>query len=392
MLAMAKRWPEAAVAYADIVAAEGSNVPRLRLAAAASALEAGRHDPKWRERGIALLAGGPADDPLLAPAREKVAANPNVAGRTLGGLLRSPAEGVGELLLRVAVDLGRERVFAPSLVFARLATFAAPDLPEAWIATADLLARDGRRPLALGAIDRLETFGPAYARIAAARRAGILADDGRYADATRIMAAVAGAPQSGAEEWSALADIERRAGDFAAAAAHFGRAIDLLPADAGPERRAMLLFLRGSSEEQGGDWPAAEKHLRETLALVPDNPIYLNYLGYSLLDRGLKPAESRALIERAFAAAPESGAIIDSMGWSLFVAGDYAGAVALLERARAAEPADPTVADHLGDALWRTGRRIEARYAWTAALDQEPPAKLKDRLLAKRDLGLDLAR
>jgi len=65
--------------------------------------------------------------------------------------------------------------------------------------------------------------------------------------------------------------------------------------------------------------------------------------------------------------------------------------VRLLEMARAAEPADPTVADHLGDALWRAGRRIEARHAWASAAALDPDAKQALLLQKKLDFGLDVA-
>jgi Flp pilus assembly protein TadD len=73
------------------------------------------------------------------------------------------------------------------------------------------------------------------------------------------------------------------------------------------------------------------------------------------------------------------------------VRGNYAQAVDLLEQARAAEPSDPTVADHLGDALWRVGRRIEARHAWASALTLEPSEAMAARLKRKIDYGLDIA-
>jgi Flp pilus assembly protein TadD len=110
-----------------------------------------------------------------------------------------------------------------------------------------------------------------------------------------------------------------------------------------------------------------------------------------LLDRRQKLPEARALIARAYKAAPENGAIIDSMGWAEFVAGNYPEAVQLLEKARAAEPADPTIADHLGDALWRAGRKFEARHAWTSAAALSPEAKLAALLGRKLDFGLDVA-
>jgi predicted negative regulator of RcsB-dependent stress response len=60
----------------------------------------------------------------------------------------------------------------------------------------------------------------------------------------------------------------------------------------------------------------------------------------------------------------------------------------LLERAAAGSPAEPTINEHLGDAYWTSGRELEARYAWRAAL---VTAEEKDRarLNAKIDGGLD---
>ena len=79
------------------------------------------------------------------------------------------------------------------------------------------------------------------------------------------------------------------------------------------------------------------------------------------------------------------------MGWAEYVSGNYAEAVRLLEKARASEPGDPTIADHLGDALWKSGRRIEARHAWASAAALSPEPKLSAALAHKMDFGLDVA-
>jgi Flp pilus assembly protein TadD len=152
-----------------------------------------------------------------------------------------------------------------------------------------------------------------------------------------------------------------------------------------------LWFLRGSMKERAQDWPGAEADLRRALSLSPDEPVVLNYLGYSLLDRGLKPEEARMLIEKAASLRPGDGGIIDSLGWSQYQQGLYPEAVETLERASELEPTDPTVTDHLGDAYWQMGRRIEARFRWQAALAMDPAADQAARIRAKLDYGLDAA-
>jgi tetratricopeptide (TPR) repeat protein len=389
LLALDRRWPEAAEAYARIVAAEGAGVARLRIAAAAAALEASRKDPSWRTRAITTLGGGPERDPMLMDARARLMANPAIEGRKLGGLPAKAQEGLALMMLRVAVDLARERAIGPAINFARLATLADPAMPEAWLITSDTLARGDKPDLALQALDPVPDTVP-WDLLVDTRRVSILMAQERNAEATAIAARLAARPDAGPEDWSRLADIARRAGNNAEAANHYARALALLPAEPGPVH-AQLWFLRGTANELAGNWPEAEADLRKAVDQAPENALYLNYLGYSLLDRRQKLEEARALIGRAYKAAPENGAIIDSMGWAEFVAGNFQEAVQLLEKARAAEPADPTIADHLGDALWRAGRKIEARHAWTSAAALSPEPKLAAIVSRKLEFGLDVA-
>lgn len=389
VLALAQRWPEAAEAYRALVEADGVGAPRMRVAAAAAALEASRQQPEWRERAIRILGSGPADDPVLADARQRLIASPRMAGRELGLAAQRPADAVGLLFLRLATDLARDRNPAPSLAFARLATFAAPGIPETWLVTADTLGRQEQVALALEALDNAPQAGP-LRRATLWRRAALLAAAGDHEAARTALRPLVDAPDATVEDWVRLADVDRMAEHHAGTIESMSRAIALLGDDVRPEH-GYLFFLRGAAHEQADRFAEAEADLRRALELQPDNAIYLNYLGYSLLDRGLKLDEAEALIARAFAAEPENGAIIDSMGWAAFMRGRYEEAVELLEKARAAEPADPTIADHLGDALWRVGRRIEARHAWAAARALDPPEKLGNRIDLKLAYGLDAA-
>ncbi|QMW23117.1 tetratricopeptide repeat protein [Sandaracinobacteroides saxicola] len=383
MLAAAGRWDEAAEAFGAIVATEGANVPRLRVAAAACLVKVGR-----RDAAITMLGGGPRDDAQLAAARAKLLAGRDIGDRESGGLLLRPADGVANLFLRVSADLSRERANPVSLYFARLGSFAAPDFPEALLMVADQLARQGQGEQALVALRGVG--GERFVRPVAGRTSAILADAKRMDAARDVLAGLTQRADVVPEDWMRLADLERRAGNYRAAAAAVSKAIALLPTPARPED-AFFFFLRGSALEQAGDWAAAEPDLRKAVELSPDNATLLNYLGYSLLDRGLKMAEAATLIERALKAEPDNGAIIDSAGWLAYRQGRYDEAVSLLQKAVAAEPADPTIADHLGDALWMAGRRIEARFAWAQAASLEPSATLAPKLAKKLDYGLEVA-
>jgi predicted negative regulator of RcsB-dependent stress response len=114
----------------------------------------------------------------------------------------------------------------------------------------------------------------------------------------------------------------------------------------------------------------------------------LNYLGYSYLDRGVNLKEARRLIEMAYTKRPDDGYIIDSLGWMLFVLGEYDKAVTHLEKAVEAAPADATINEHFGDALWKVGRRTEARYQWQRALTLDVEDAQRASISKKLEQGL----
>ena len=149
-----------------------------------------------------------------------------------------------------------------------------------------------------------------------------------------------------------------------------------------------LYYMRGVVLAQGDHWPQAEADLKKALALKPDDPELLNFLGYSWVDRGEHLTEARVLIEKAAAGKPDSGAILDSLGWVYYKLGDFKGAVAQLEKAATLEAADPDINDHLGDAYWRVGRRTEARFQWDKVLTLSPGDKTRADAQAKLKGGL----
>ena len=98
----------------------------------------------------------------------------------------------------------------------------------------------------------------------------------------------------------------------------------------------------------------------------------MNYLGYSLADRGQNLAAARAMIAQALAQRPNDGAILDSLGWVMLRQGEAADAVRTLQHAVETAPEDATINGHLGDAYWAAGARLEATYQWRRALALNP--------------------
>lgn len=147
-------------------------------------------------------------------------------------------------------------------------------------------------------------------------------------------------------------------------------------------------YARAISYHEANRWTEAEADFRTALDLEPDQPNVLNYLGYSLVERGEKLEEALEMIQRAVARAPNNGAIVDSLAWALFRLGRVEEAVAPMERAAQLMATDPIVNDHLGDVLWTVGRRDEALYQWQRALSFDPEPDLADQIRDKLENGL----
>ena len=184
-----------------------------------------------------------------------------------------------------------------------------------------------------------------------------------------------------------LGDLLRGQKRFSEAADAYNEAIKRLKA-AGLPARWTLYYSRGIAYERSGQWNLAEADLEHALELKPDQPLVLNYLGYSWIDRGEKLDRGLKMIEKAVALRPEDGYIVDSLGWAHYRLGDYPSAVEYLEKAVELVPEDPTINDHLGDAYWKSGRVTEARYQWRQALQFEPDKEDVKPIEAKLDRGL----
>ena len=161
----------------------------------------------------------------------------------------------------------------------------------------------------------------------------------------------------------------------------------LIAARTAPDWR--LHYSRGVSLERLGRWPEAEADLITALKARPEEPELLNYLGYSWIDRGERLTEAMGMVEKAVASNPQSGAMIDSLGWAYFRLGDFKMAVEKLEQAVELDAGDPEINNHLGDAYWRVGRRDEAFFQWRRVLTLNPEAKVKAEAERKIASGLD---
>jgi tetratricopeptide (TPR) repeat protein len=183
-----------------------------------------------------------------------------------------------------------------------------------------------------------------------------------------------------------LGNIMRSRKLYAEAIPYYDQALALV--DKPDKRHWVYYYARGTSYERLKNWPAAEADLEKALALYPDQPLILNYLGYSWIDQGRNMKEGMAHIEKAVALKPDDGYIVDSLGWAHYKQGNFKEAVRYLERAVELKPDDAVLNDHLGDALWRVGREREARFQWDQALSLKPEPEDLEKIRKKIETGL----
>ncbi|OGA37735.1 MAG: hypothetical protein A3G24_02750 [Betaproteobacteria bacterium RIFCSPLOWO2_12_FULL_62_13] len=211
--------------------------------------------------------------------------------------------------------------------------------------------------------------GDQYIR-AQARYAGVLAKQGRLADARKHLQQVS--PQDNQQRvqlTQAEATLLREAMAYQEAFDLLGRALDKLPDH--PD----LLYDQAMAAEKVNRLDVLEGNLRKLIKLRPDHAHAYNALGYTLADRNERLAEARELIETALKLAPEDPFIMDSMGWVLFRLGQNKEGLNYLQRAYALRP-DPEIAAHLGEVLWVAGERAQAQKIWSEVLKEHPRNEL----------------
>ncbi|MDA7987969.1 MAG: tetratricopeptide repeat protein [Alphaproteobacteria bacterium] len=184
-----------------------------------------------------------------------------------------------------------------------------------------------------------------------------------------------------------LGNLHRYREEWNESAAAYGEALERYPREGRGLWR--LHYLRGIAYERGDMWPRAEQDFLSALELEPDEANVLNYLAYTWTEQDRNLDEALEMLERAIAFEPESGHIIDSLGWVYYKLGSFDLATRYLEAAASYLPDDPVVNDHLGDAYWRGGRLREARVQWRRALGGGDHPEGEEYLREKLENGLD---
>lgn len=146
------------------------------------------------------------------------------------------------------------------------------------------------------------------------------------------------------------------------------RAIATIEAGARFSSDATMPFQLGAMYDRQKKYADAERAFRQALERDPKHAPTLNYLGYMLAERGERLDESVGYIRRALEIEPDNPSYLDSLGWAYFKLDQLDRAESNLRRASELLHDNSTVQDHWGDLLFKLGRFREAIAAWELAL------------------------
>lgn len=307
------------------------------------------------------------------------------ANESLQPLVHDAKEGAAEALYGLGSAGSRQGDELPALVYLRLSLYLRPSNDLTAVTLASLFEQLKQGNQVIAAYQLVPASSPL--KLGADIQIALELDSmGKTDEATKRLTDIVEARPHDVETLSALAELQRSAKKYVEAAATYDRAI---AAVAIPQRENWTLFyFRGICYERSNQWPKAEADFKKALELNPDQPLVLNYLGYSWVDKGLNLEEAFKMLRRAVELQPNDGYIVDSLGWAHFKLGQYQEAAQTLEKAIDLKPADPVLNDHLGDAYWRTNRRIEAHFQWNHARDMGPDPEDLPAILKKIESGL----
>ncbi len=306
-------------------------------------------------------------------------------GEKLPPLVDTPQAGAAEALYGLGASIGRRGGEDLAIIYLQLALYLEPTHAMALLSLGDLYEDLKKPDLAIKAYERVPASSP-LSRNAQIQMAVDLDALDRTDEAKKLLDHVIAEHPKDTEAIIELGNVQRGRKDFADCADTYTKAINAVP---NPEKSNWVMFyFRGICYERSHQWPLAEADMQKALQLYPDQPLVLNYLGYSWVDQGVHLDQGMDMIRKAVEQRPDDGYIVDSLGWAYFRTGNYDEAVKNLERAVELKPDDPTINDHLGDAYWRVGRTLEAHFQWSQAKDLKPEPEDLPKIEAKIKNGL----
>lgn len=289
-------------------------------------------------------------------------------------------EGFAEIFYTVSTILMQDNVKSIATNFLQYAAFFKPEFPLVHFLQAQIFENEDFYRGAQNEFDKIKSDSPLYFQ-SKLQRAWLYNDMDRPEETISALLKLEEEYPDNREVLNSIAEFYRMNERFAEAIPAYSKVIDNIQEE--NVRDWIIYYTRRIVFDQEKRWAEAEKDFKKALEIRPEQPMVLNYLAYSWVDRGLNFIEAKKMLIRAVELRPNDGYIVDSLGWALYKMGDYEEAVPILERAAQLETQDWAINDHLGDAYWTVGRKNEARFQWRHALSLSPDEDKIDLIKSK---------
>jgi tetratricopeptide (TPR) repeat protein len=343
---------EAQILLSDIAFKRHDTVETILRAEAVLQLDPGNLRARML-RGSALLQEGNIDE----------------AGSILGGLLRQVPDSVDVRLQLAYVALDKRRYAEAEAGFSKVLETH----PDEWRAAQGLVATDLAQNRRVRAVSRLEeelarSHGSHALRYLLATTA---LRTGNYNTAIENFRELAVQTPNSIDAEIDLANVFRLKGDIHNAIVTLQKAAMLQPKD--PRPASALPFLL-EMEDRAQE---AKQVIRHTLAQRPDDAEAMNNLAYLLAQTGDSLDEALRLARKAVNKSPDNPAFLDTLGYVYLKRDQNDDALNIFQNLILKYPNDPACAYHTGLAWYQKGDRAKAKTLLSHALELQPPKDIE---------------
>lgn len=343
---------DAHILLADIAFRQHDMIDTLQQSQAALEVDP-QNLPARMLRGKALLQQGDLDQ----------------AGAVLGGLLRQ-VPGSADVQLQLAyLSLKRRNYAEAEAAFNKILAVH----PAEWRAVAGLVDTDLAQNRPEKALSRLEaelthSHGSPAIRYLLATTA---LRSGRYDEAIQNLRDLANQTPNSANALIQLSHVYQLKGDVHQAILTLQKAATFQPKD--PRPTAMLPFLLEAENRT----QEAKQVARRTLARQPDDADAMNNLAFLLAQTGDSLDEAVKLARKAVSKAPNNPAYLDTLGYVYLKRDQNDDALEIFTKLIRRYPDDPACAYHTAMAWYQKGDRAKAKTLLSHALDLRPPKDIE---------------
>ncbi len=341
----------------------------------------GRNDDARRAFREALDRGEGALEVAAAYARFLVSIGDNKAAEQLADDLVSSLAGSDPETLSGSIELERSahRLDRAMALVKKAQEAGVSDDRKIRLAltAAALLKEQGQGEAAVETLLAVPKTSPLFFE-ARVRAAELLRDGGKTTEAAGAAQDAATAAGDNADQKTdaaiALAFVDEKRGDAIMAA----RRLEALRAS--QPGHAHLTLSLAMIEERRGAWQHALELVEPLIRKKPGSVEVLNFWGFVAADHGHDLDKAQRRLQAAAALEPGTGAVLDSLGWVSFRAGQLDKAGVFLEQAGRLDPADAEILTHLGDLYAKRSEPERAAGAYRKALSKKPEERLRRRL------------